>query len=42
MEAGQLRVEAAAGLDAVRRGFSPTHMLALASQVLFDQQFNQL
>lgn len=42
MEAGELRGEAAAGLDAVRRGFGPTHMLALASQRMYEDQFRKL
>ena len=41
MEAGQLRSEAAVGLDAVRRGFGRDHMLARASQLLFEAQFGR-
>ena len=41
METGKLRIEGAAGLDAVRRGFGPDHMLARKSQQLFEEQFGK-
>lgn len=42
MEKIQLRGEAAAGLESVRRGFGPDHMLARTSQLLYEGQFERL
>ena len=39
VEARQLRQEAAAALEDMRRGFQPDHMLVRKAQKLFDDQF---